>query len=65
MKSGAKYRIFVPPQLAYDLNAPPQIPPGSLLIFDVDLLGVQPPQPAQPPQALPHVAPPPPGQPHP
>lgn len=41
MKPGAKWRIFVPPQLAYDLNSPPPIPPGSLLIFDVDLLGVQ------------------------
>ena len=47
MKPGAKWRIFVPPSLAYDLNSPPPIPPGSLLIFDVDLLGVQPPQ-AQP-----------------
>jgi FKBP-type peptidyl-prolyl cis-trans isomerase FkpA len=49
MKPGAKWRIYVPPKLAYDLNSPPPIPPGSLLIFDVDLLGVQPPQPA--PQA--------------
>lgn len=47
MKPGAKWRIFVPPQLAYDLNSPPPIPPGSLLIFDVDLLGVQA-QPAMP-----------------
>ncbi len=41
MKPGAKWRIFVPPQLAYDLNSPPPIPPGSMLIFDVDLLGVE------------------------
>ncbi|MDE2262458.1 MAG: FKBP-type peptidyl-prolyl cis-trans isomerase [Gammaproteobacteria bacterium] len=63
MKPGAKWRIFVPPQLAYDLNSPPPIPPGSLLIFNVDLLAIQPPQP------LPHgpTAPPAPGpgQPHP
>jgi FKBP-type peptidyl-prolyl cis-trans isomerase len=60
MKPGAKWRIFVPPQLAYDLNSPPPIPPGSMLIFDVDLLGVQ----AKPP--LPHGPMPPqgPGQPH-
>ena len=55
MKPGAKWRIFVPPQLAYDLNSPPPIPPGSLLIFDVDLLGVQPPtaQPQVQPQPQP------------
>ena len=46
MKPGAKWRLFVPPQLAYDLSSPPPIPPGSLLIFDVNLIGVQPPQPA-------------------
>lgn len=56
MKPGAKWRLFVPPRLAYDLNSPPPIPPGSLLIFDVDLLGIKPPQPL--PQA-------PPGPPHP
>lgn len=51
MKPGAKWRLFVPPQLAYDLNPPmgAPIPPGSMLIFDVDLLGIQPPQ-AQPQQ---------------
>lgn len=54
MKPGAEWRIFVPPQLAYDVNSPPPIPPGSLLIFDVNLLGVHPPQ-AQP---APHGAPP-------
>jgi FKBP-type peptidyl-prolyl cis-trans isomerase FklB len=44
MKPGAKWRLYVPPNLAYDLNSPPPIPPGSLLIFDVDLLSVQPQQ---------------------
>jgi FKBP-type peptidyl-prolyl cis-trans isomerase len=61
MKPGAKWRIFIPPQLAYDLNSRPPIPPGSLLIFDVDLLKVQAPQPA--PQI--QRAPPQPGQPQP
>ena len=65
MKPGAKWRIFVPPQLAYDLNPPmgAPIPPGSMLIFDVDLLGVQPPQPL--PQPAAPAQPHPPGQPHP
>ena len=62
MKPGAKWRIFVPLQLAYDLNSPPQIPPGSLLIFDVDLLGIQAPQPL--PQSPPARKPSP-GQPQP
>ena len=46
MKPSGKYELFVPPQLAYDLN-PPQgapIPPGSMLIFDVELVGIKPPQ---------------------
>ncbi|MBV8340841.1 MAG: FKBP-type peptidyl-prolyl cis-trans isomerase, partial [Gammaproteobacteria bacterium] len=42
MKPGAKYQLFVPPQLAYDLRSPPVIPPGSLLVFDVELLSVKP-----------------------
>jgi len=44
MKPGAKWQIFVPPTLAYDLDSPPSIPPGSLLVFDVELLSVKPPQ---------------------
>lgn len=42
MKPGGKYRLFVPPQLAYDLHSPRGIPPGSLLIFDVELLSFKP-----------------------
>jgi len=41
MKPGGKYQLFIPPQLAYDAQSPPGIPPGSLLLFDVDLLSVQ------------------------
>jgi FKBP-type peptidyl-prolyl cis-trans isomerase len=48
MKPGAKYQLFVPPNLAYDLESPPTIPPGSLLVFDVELLSVKPPEPAKP-----------------
>ncbi|HXW73481.1 MAG TPA: FKBP-type peptidyl-prolyl cis-trans isomerase [Steroidobacteraceae bacterium] len=46
MKPGGKYELFVPPQLAYDLNPPAgaPIPPGSMLIFDVELVGIKPPQ---------------------
>ena len=41
MKPGSKYELFIPPELGYDLNSPPGIPPGSLLIFDVELVSVQ------------------------
>lgn len=51
MQEGAKYRFFIPSDLAYS-NTPPQgspIPPGAVLIFDVELLEVNPtpPQPQQ------------------
>ena len=42
MKPGAKYKLFVPPQLAYDMRPRPGIPPGSMLIFEVELLGDKP-----------------------
>jgi FKBP-type peptidyl-prolyl cis-trans isomerase len=43
MKPGGKYQLFIPPKLAYDAASPPGsgIPPGSMLLFDVDLLSVQ------------------------
>src|SRR2546429_2683126 len=41
MKPGAKWELFVPPQLAYDLQSRPPIPPRSLPIFEVELLSVK------------------------
>jgi len=41
MKAGGKRRLIVPPDLAYGDAARPGIPPGSTLIFDVELLEVQ------------------------
>lgn len=38
MKVGAKYRLFIPPGLAYGKNGPPSIGPNKLLIFDIELL---------------------------
>jgi FKBP-type peptidyl-prolyl cis-trans isomerase len=43
MKAGAKWQLFVPPELAYDTNSPPSIPPGSLLMFDIELVQINPP----------------------
>jgi len=45
MKPGAKWRLFVPPELAYGASARPGIPAESLLIFDVELLSVRDPKP--------------------
>jgi FKBP-type peptidyl-prolyl cis-trans isomerase len=45
MKPGAKWQLFVPPELAYDMRSPPAIPPGSMLIFDVEMIKVNPPAP--------------------
>ena len=43
IKSGGKIRLFIPPILAYGPNPPTgsNIPPNSMLIFDVTLAGVQ------------------------
>jgi len=38
MKPGAKWQLFIPPELAYGSNPRPKIPPGSLLIFEVNVL---------------------------
>jgi FKBP-type peptidyl-prolyl cis-trans isomerase FklB len=40
MKPGAKWRLFVPPELAYGAKERRNIPGGSLLIFEVELTGV-------------------------
>jgi FKBP-type peptidyl-prolyl cis-trans isomerase FklB len=40
MKPGASWQLFVPPELAYGDQAVGTIPPGSLLIFDLELLSI-------------------------
>lgn len=40
MKPGAKWRLFIPPELAYGRKERRNIPGGSLLIFEVELTGV-------------------------
>jgi FKBP-type peptidyl-prolyl cis-trans isomerase len=42
MNRGAQWRVFVPPDLAYAMTPPPSIPPNSLLVFDIEIVGVEP-----------------------
>ena len=42
MKTGGKRQLLIPPALAYgSKGAPPEIPPDSTLVFDVELLEVR------------------------
>lgn len=42
MPAGSKWRLYVPPKLAYGDQSPsPAIPPNSVLIFEVELLEVK------------------------
>jgi FKBP-type peptidyl-prolyl cis-trans isomerase FklB len=40
MRPGANWRLFVPPELGYGSNPPPTVPPGALLIYDIELLRI-------------------------
>jgi len=57
MKPGAKWELYVPPELAYGASPRPGIPANSLLIFDVELISAKPkpetPQAAAPPGRMP------------
>ncbi len=42
MKVGDKFKFEIPPNLAYKAEGrPPQIPPNSTLVFEVELLAIQ------------------------
>jgi len=41
MPVGSKWQLFIPSDLAYGDNAPPDIGPGSTLVFDVELVSIQ------------------------
>ena len=55
MKVGSKWELYLPSSLAYGDNGTPTIDPGSTLIFEIELLGVEAPQP--PPVAQAHPQP--------
>ncbi|MGZ3748277.1 MAG: FKBP-type peptidyl-prolyl cis-trans isomerase [Pseudobdellovibrionaceae bacterium] len=40
MKVGSKYKLFIPPELAYGASGRPGIPANSVLIFEVELLDI-------------------------
>jgi FKBP-type peptidyl-prolyl cis-trans isomerase FklB len=55
MRPGAKWQVFVPPDLGYGANSPPPIPPGSLLVYELELLQVDAARPASPDMMRPRV----------
>lgn len=51
MNAGSKWELFIPPDLAYGEQGRPNIPPNSLLVFEVELLTNAPPAPPAAPAA--------------
>jgi len=41
MKVGAKWKLFVPPELAYGAHGLAQIPGGQTLVYELTLLGIK------------------------
>ena len=56
ISKGGKIKLYIPPQLAYGDEGRPGIPPASTLVFDVELLEINPP-PAADATASPEAAP--------
>ncbi len=52
MKIGAKWQLFVPPELGYGANSPPAVPPGALLIYELELFQIEPAAPLDPAAAV-------------
>jgi FKBP-type peptidyl-prolyl cis-trans isomerase len=41
MKTGAKWKLFIPSELAYGSSGRPGIPPNSVLVFEIELVGIK------------------------
>jgi len=41
MPVGSKWQLAIPSNLAYGENAPPQIGPNSVLLFDIELVAIK------------------------
>jgi FKBP-type peptidyl-prolyl cis-trans isomerase len=41
MSVGAKYMVYMPSELAYGMQQAGPIPPGSVLVFEIELLGIK------------------------
>lgn len=41
MPVGSKWKLFIPPGLAYGENAPPSIGPNQVLIFEIELVSIK------------------------
>jgi FKBP-type peptidyl-prolyl cis-trans isomerase FklB len=51
MPVGSKWQLAIPSTLAYGEEAPPQIGPNSVLLFDIELLSIKPPEASPSPAA--------------
>jgi FKBP-type peptidyl-prolyl cis-trans isomerase len=54
MSRGAKWRVFVPPELGYGTAPPPVIPTNSVLVFEIEVLAIDPAAGPAPPPAAAH-----------
>ncbi len=57
MKVGAKYKFFVPSELGYKDRGSRDIGPNAVLIFEIELLGIEAPAPTPQPGMVPQPAP--------
>jgi len=57
MRPGAKWQLWLPPELAYDKFPPPGIPPGALVTYELELVKVETPPPPDMQGTRPRAAP--------